>query len=207
MKKKNKILGLDLDRLIQESIRGLLEGEDATQEDMKEKLRQQKSIASKKKRQKVYSGKEGDAGDEGPEEGIRPEKPVKLKHEKIPDINPKALKDKIDNIRAGKSLKDAETYGALKSYFEKLNGPERVALYAFLTGLEKILGQQDDNAKPPHAQPYSIDMEQDKEVETGKKPAPQKKGSKEVSSTKNSETPIVVGERADTRSIKSKLWR
>ena len=206
MKKKNKILGLDLDRLIQESIRGLLEGEDATQEDMKEKLRQQKSIASKKKRQKVYSGKDGEAGDEAPE-GITPEKPVKLKHEKIPDINPKALKDRIDNIRAGKSLKDAETYAALKSYFEKLNGPERVALYAFLTGLEKILGQQDDNAKPPHAQPYSIDMEQDKEIETGKKPKSSTTGTKEISSTKKSETPIVVGERADTRSIKSKLWR
>ena len=154
----------------------------------------------------MYSGKDGEAGDEAPE-GITPEKPVKLKHEKIPDINPKALKDRIDNIRAGKSLKDAETYAALKSYFEKLNGPERVALYAFLTGLEKILGQQDDNAKPPHAQPYSIDMEQDKEVETGKKPKSSTTGTKEISSTKKSETPIVVGERADTRSIKSKLWR
>ena len=39
------------------------------------------------------------------------------------------------------------------------------------------------------------------------KPKKQPKGTKEISSTEKSETPIIVGETADTRYIKAKLWR
>ena len=96
--------------------------------------------------------------------------------------------------------------GALNIYFQKLNGPERIALYAFLSGLEKILGQQSEKVKTPHQAPYNIDMEKDQETD-GSKKKPLPKGTKELSSNKNSETPIVVGEHADTSSIKAKLWR
>lgn len=202
-----RLLGFDLDELIKESLQGLFEvAEDESSSNMKEKLKQQQQIQDKKARQKIYSGKKEDSGDEAAE-SIQPEKPVKIKHEKVPDITAKTIRTAIDNIRAGKSLKDKETMGALKEYFQKLNGPERIALYAFLKGLEKILGKADAKAPAPHQKPYDIDMEQDQEVEAPGKKNPQPKGTKEVSSSKENETPIIVGERANTSSIKSKLWR
>ena len=131
---------------------------------------------------------------------------MQIKHEKLPEINVTTIRDKIDSIRSGRSLKDSATKNALKDYFQKLNGPERIALFAFLTGIDKILGDAAKNVKTPHAEPFKIDMEQDKEVETGKKPKARPKGTKEISADKKSETPIVVGEQADTRAIKRKLW-
>ena len=78
-------------------------------------------------------------------------------------------------------------------------------MFAFLTGLEKILGDASKKVKPPHVDPYNIDMEQDKEADGGEKKS-KPRGTKELSKDKKSENPIIVGERADTRSIKSKLW-
>jgi len=202
-----KLLGFDIDKLIKESIQGLFEvAEDESSSNMKEKLKQQQQIQDKKRRQKVYSGKKEDTGDEAAET-IKPEKPVKIKHEKVPDITAKSIKNVIDSIRSGKSLKDKETMGALKEYFQKLNGPERIALFAFLKGLDKILGKQSAEGPIPHEKPYDIDMEQDIGVHSGKPASEKPKGTKEISKTEKSETPIIVGERADTRSIKAKLWR
>jgi len=205
-----KLLGFDLDELIKSSLSGLFEAvkEDESVENMKEKLKQQNQVQSKNSRKKAYDkSSEEKVADESPE--IKASKPAKIKHEKVPEITAKSIKNKIDAIRSGKSLKDEETYSALSVYFEKLNGPERVALFAFLTGLEKILVKQSESAKPPHQSPYSIDMEQDAEIASSGDKPPSKKpqGTKEISSSKNTETPIVVGERADTRPIKSKLWR
>jgi len=199
---KKKLLGLDLDALINESLKGLLfeVAEDETTDNMKEKLKQQEKIKQSSDRMKNMKSKaKGEGGDEG-EEVIAPEKPVKIKHEKVPEISAQSIADKINELRAGKSLKDKSTLGALKNYFEKLNGPERIALFAFLSGLCKVLGEQQGNVKTPHSKPFSIDMAQDKDVESGKKTS-KPKGTKDLSSTKSSETPIVVGESADKKHI------
>lgn len=206
MRNKNKLLGLDLDELISASIEGIFESNftDKTGSELDELLNQQKMGDALKKHKSRFSKKsKNKAGDEG-DEGVT--KAVKVKQEKIPDIDAKAIRNKIDNIRAGRSLKQSDVREALNSYFAKLNGPERIALFAFLTGLEKILGNADNKAKPPHVDPYNIDMEQDKEVEGGKKVS-KPQGTKELSKDKEAETPIIVGERANTRSIKAKLWR
>ena len=201
---KKKLLGLDLDELINESLRGLLfeVAEDESTANMKEKLKQQEKVKKSADRKKRMKGGKEDAGDEG-EESIAPAKPVKLKHEKVPEVNAQSIADKINELRAGKSLKDKETMSALKSYFEKLNGPERIALFAFLSGLSKVLGDQKGDVKTPHSKPFSIDMAQDDNVHTGKKEdvKAQPKGTKEISKTQGSETPIVVGESADKRAI------
>jgi len=206
MRNKKKLLGLDLDSIINSSIQDLFENTftDKTGSELDELLNQQK-LGDALKKQKSRFGSKGKqkAGDEGDENSS---KTVKVKPEKIPDIDAKAIRDKIDNIRAGRSLKQNDVKEALNSYFSKLNGPERIALFAFLTGLEKILGNADSKAKPPHVDPYNIDMEQDKEVQSGKKHK-QPRGTKSISKDKKSENPIIVGERANTRSIKEKLWR
>jgi len=201
MSKNKKLLGFDLDELISSSLDSLFEskysdatakelGELSHQADMADALKKHKARFSKK-------GSKGDAGDEGDENTT---KTVKVKPEKIPDIDEKAIRDKIDNIRAGRSLKQKDVKDALNSYFQKLNGPERIALFAFLTGLEKILGQASQKAKPPHVDPYNIDMEQDQEVESGKKTS-KPRGTKELSKDKKSENPIIVGESQDKRNI------
>lgn len=199
-----KLLGLDLDELINESLKGLLfeVSEDESTANMKEKLKQQekmKTSADRKSRMKKSA--ENSTGDEGEE--ITPSKPVKLKHEKVPEVNAQSIADKINELRAGKSLKDKETMSALTLYFEKLNGPERIALFAFLSGLVKVLGELKGDVKTPHSKPFSIDMAQDDNVNTDKKGdvKAQAPGSKAVSRTKSSETPIVVGESADKKHI------
>lgn len=201
-----KLLGIDIDELINESLKGLLfeVAEDETSENMKEKLKQQEKIkqsSERSKKMKSHAKSSGDkAGNEGEELGAEPTKPVKIKHEKVPEVTAQSIADKINELRAGKSLKDKETLGALKAYFEKLNGPERIALFAFLSGLCKVLGDQKGDVKTPHSKPFSIDMEQDKNVETGKKDV-KPQGTKDISITKKSDTPIVVGESADKRHI------
>ena len=134
---------------------------------------------------------------------------MKIKHEKVPEVNAQSIADKINELRAGKSLKEKETMNALKAYFEKLNGPERIALFAFLAGLVKVLGGKSD-VKTPHSEPFSIDMAQDKNIQQGsssKELKSQPKGTKAASSTKKSETPIVVGESADKRNILNVIKR
>ena len=207
---KKKLLGLDLDELINESLRGLLfeVAEDEPTANMKEKLKQQEKIKKSKDRKARMSGKKQEGGDEGDEQ-VQPEKPVKIKHEKVPEVNTQSIADKINELRAGKSLKDKETMSALKAYFEKLNGPERIALFAFLSGLAKVLGDQKGDVKTPHSKPFSIDMAKDDNVHTNDKDSvkAQPKGTKEVSKSKGSETPIVVGESADKRSILNVIKR
>lgn len=200
--KKKKLLGFDLDALLNESLSHLFEvSADESTANMKEKLAQEEAKAKAKHRKKVYSKKESEsAGDEGEE---TPSKPVKIKQEKLPDINAQAIADKLNAIRAGKSLKDKDTMSSLKAYFEKLNGPERIALFAFLAGLEKVLSDGSKDVKTPHSKPFNIDMDQEKPTEKKVQPA----GTKNPSINDSAETPIVVGERADTRSIKAKLWR
>ena len=195
--KKNKLLGFDLDELIKASLSGLFEGvEDEPKSNWTEKLKQASQVDKAKKRKNAYSNKEeGGAGDES--EDIKPAEPVKVKQEKLPEVNAEAIADKINTIRSGKSLKEDETMSALKSYFEKLNGPERIALYAFLSGLEKVLGDGGKDVKTPHAAPFNIDMEQEKPKEQERK----SKGSKEPSKGDADETPIIVGESANKSSI------
>jgi len=207
MTKKNKILGFDLDALISESIESLFEsvGQDESVENMKEKLKQEekaKSSAERKKKLKDDPSKKDAVSDEA-NDPVKNEKPVQIKHEKMPDINLKSIVTKLNSIRSGKSLKDSKTKNALKTYFQRLNGPERIALFAFLSGIDKILGDASKNVKTPHSDPFKIDMEQ----ETPKTTKQQPKGTKSPSSSSDSETPIVVGERANVRSIKAKLWR
>ena len=207
---KKKLLGIDLDDLINESLKGLLfeVAEDESTANMKEKLKQQEMMKkSSDRKARMKKGSEGDAGDEGEE--ITPSKPVKLKHEKLPEINAQSIADKINELRAGKSLKDKETMSALKAYFEKLNGPERIALFAFLSGLVKVLGELKGDVKTPHSKPFSIDMAQDDNVHTGKKDdvKVQPRGTKEISKSKSSETPIVVGESANKKHILNVIKR
>ena len=197
-----KILGEDIEAIIRESLQGLFESEDGgLGERHKQAMAKQKKDDRKAAKKEADSGDDSHAvGDEAEGEQIEVQKTVKVKHEKVPEINANKIADKINELRAGKSLKDKETMGALKEYFQKLNGPERIALFAFLSGLAKVLGDGTGDVKTPHSKPYSIDMEQEQQLAkepSGKKP----EGTKSVSTSEKSESPIVVGESANKRNI------
>jgi len=49
------------------------------------------------------------------------------------------IRKQIDQIRSGKSLKDAETKLELVDYYDNLDEPERIALYKFLVSISKVL--------------------------------------------------------------------
>lgn len=199
-----------LAELINDKEIAALLGEDS-QADIKEKIKQKQQEKARKSRQEKLKGAKNAGKDELEEEGApdENEKPAKLKVDNLPDITPEQVADKINILRAGKSLKDKQTMQNLAQYFQRLNGPERIALYAFLQGLAKVLGGKDgEQVKTPASKPYDVDMDREKKSsKVSKEPATGNDKSSSKSSDSGSNTPIIVGERADTSSIKAKLWR
>ncbi len=202
MKNKEKFLGIDLGLLIEQETKKAMDGILD-----KEKIRQQQQAdaqkpfkARKKSSASIDKDKLDDeideAGDEESKDGLKA--PAKAKASKLPEITLTKIIALLNSLRAGKSLKDEKAKVDLKAYFTRLNGSERVALYAFLTGLDKIMGSEEggegDKAPVPKQDPYKIKMKKDT-VKADKKP-PAGEGS-----------PIVVGESANKSKEKSILWR
>ena len=102
----------------------------------------------------------------------------------------------LNVMRSGRSLKDPEVKGAIKSYVEQLTSGEQQSLFAFLSGLAEMMvgGASGKEATDPA-------------VAGVKTKATEKAGEEEIdvkvaTKTKTGEpaggaTPIVVGERAD----------
>ena len=131
MKKRTKILGFDLDELIEESIQNVFESQytDMPADAISHLMDRQKTADAMKSLKKRTQKKKGDdAGDEAEEVS----KPVKIKHDKIPDIDVDKIAEKINAVRAGKSLKDEKTMSSLKSYFQKCYLPARCVISKFL---------------------------------------------------------------------------
>ena len=114
----------------------------------------------------------------------------KAKKDDLPEINLARIIDKLNSLRAGKSLKDKAIKKGLNDYFTRLNGNERIALYAFLSGLEKVMGAEEGEegkeTPSPTQAPYKIQMKKSA-PKVDKKPAA------------GEDSPIVVGEIADKR--------
>ena len=145
------------------------------------------------KNDKTLQDKKSDDADEADDDaGLKPKSP---KSEKLPQITVRKIIDKIDDIRAGYSLHTKKGIKDLTLYFNRLSKNEQIALYAFLAGLESVLGENPGNIKTPHSQPFNVDMEQEKP----KKSKP--KGAKEPSIGDGNESPIIVGESQDKSSI------
>jgi len=109
------------------------------------------------------------------------------------NVNLDGIIDKINIIRAGTSLRTKEGRNDLKSYFNRLNDAERLALFAFVSGLADVMASAEpagSDAVTP-ADPYRVDIEMDDDE---KKP---KKSSSKSGQEKKSAQPIVVGENAN----------
>ena len=187
------LLNLNLDQLLKKAVSESLEGI-APKND-------EKDLQSKKTKElKPFKAAESDetAVDEDEESVVKKQKPS----DKLPEINLSAVVELVGSIRAGRSLKDKGALRDLKEYFRQLNGTERTALFAFLTGISKIMRTPDTEEAPeiktPDEAPYSVKMDRvvkAKKVEksSGSKPS-------------GEDSPIVVGEAADKSNHKSKIY-
>lgn len=115
----------------------------------------------------------------------------------IPElISYKQIEKQINNLRAGKSLKDKEIAGALEDYFDGLGNGETDALFSYLAALGAILTGGTDGNEVPRPSQMGIETTRNSREEKPKTPA----GDVEpvgLDRLPPGEAPIVVGELAD----------
>lgn len=189
------LLKLNLEDILRKAVHESMEG--IVSKD--EKTLQAKKTKELKPFKADELSSKSDKEDEAPVD--EDEQPVKKKTSgtKPPDVDLNAVVELVGSIRAGRSLKDKDALRDLKEYFRQLNGTEQMALFAFLTGISKIMrtpeSEETPDIKTPDEAPYSVKMDRvvkskkSKAVSTGKKP-------------KGEDSPIVVGEAADVSGIK-----
>ena len=199
------ILGINLQDLLKEAVKesvGEVVGSD------NEKLKQKQAAASMKNFHASKKSKNNPNKDEeNPSAAVdEDEENAGLINKKksssaTPEVDLPAIIDLIGSIRSGRSLKDKDVMKDFKIYFKRLNGNERLALYAFLTGISKIMlapeAEDVEKVKKPSSDPYSVKM--DREI---------KKVKKEKSSSdnkKSDDTPIMIGESQDKSLVIKKL--
>jgi len=115
-----------------------------------------------------------------------------------PDVIPaelsyKQIEKQINNLRAGKSLKDEEISGALEDYFDELGKGERDALFTYLASLGAILTGGTSASEAPRPSQLGIKIDRPEAEEENKTPA----GEPEPLGLPPGEAPIIVGEVAD----------
>lgn len=175
----------DLDKLIiQETQRAM-----AGVIDQEKRLQQIQTKKNKPFKAKEKSRKDIDKDNDKEVDEAEKEDGAKVKKSSLPEVDMSAIANLVDSIRAGKSLKDKKTRADLKAYYQRLNDEERLALYAFLSGLAEVMtdpeGDAGEDATHPAKDPYKLSMSRS---------AP-KADKKEKS--KGEDSPIVVGEAAD----------
>jgi hypothetical protein len=121
---------------------------------------------------------------------------------KVPEnISFDEIKKQINNLRAGKSLKDEAISSQLEDYYDKLGMAEERSLYVFLSSLGAILtgGTLGEEAPRPEGMGVDISIRKKKE-----KTKDNMSGIRGVDKD-GAQAPIVVGESADTISYKLRL--
>ena len=204
-KNKRYVLGLDLDALVKEAV--LHETKELNGDSGEKDLQKSKSSELKpfKHRDKGKSDDtdEGE-GDTDDSEDSKNTTTVKVQKNSLPEITLGKIIDLINMIRSGKSMKDKAVLQSFKQYYQRLNGSERVALYAFLTGISGLVvevdegGEEGGDGDTPSQDPYGIEM--------NKKP-PKHGKDKDEKPAGSSENPIVVGEHANKSREKRLLRR
>ncbi len=80
--------------------------------------------------------------------------------EDVPVASYQSVKNAINDIRAGKSLKTDDVDQNLSAYYERLTEEERLVLQTYLSAVSKIIGltKKGDEAQDPGDPPVSITM-------------------------------------------------
>ena len=130
------------------------------------------------------------------------------------------IRDELNTIRSGRSLRDKEIRAELKDYVTGLDAHERTALHAFLRGIGQILtaGIDSKQAEEPSDDPYDIEMNRsddaNADAQGGTTPRPKKKQAAVVKKPVNrakqrgledTSAPIQVGRKQATEGIRRKI--
>ena len=158
---------------------------EATKKAVSEMLPSEKERQKQKSKQLTQFRAEDDSAENNADEG-EDDAPVKKKKTDLPAIDIATIEDKLNTVRAGKSLNDKGVRKQLKIYLQNLNGNEKIALYAFLDAMAKIIssGEDAEEIDKPTDEPYGVKMD------TKTKP-------KKTGSPSGEKSPIVVGEAAN----------
>ena len=127
----------------------------------------------------------------------------------------------VNNLRAGKSLRDSSIKQQAQNYYDKLSEPERTTLLVFLKALSDIIAGQVDgkDAQDPSDPPASINISTgeeelpEEEPPSEEPPAEEPSAEREMPSTPDSEEeedtspPIKVNESQDLTEIRKRVRR
>jgi hypothetical protein len=161
------------------------EGEEEEEEeaaDAEEEEEEEKDIEAKPK---PDSSEDDDDADDGFEVQAPDVIPAELSY--------KQIEKQINNLRAGKSLKDEEISGALEDYFDELGKGERDALFTYLASLGAILTGGTSASEAPRPSQLGIKIDRPEAEEENETPA----GEPEPIGLPPGEAPIIVGEVAN----------
>jgi hypothetical protein len=120
-------------------------------------------------------------------------------------LNIKDIERQLNNLRAGKSLKDKEISGELENYFAELGQGERQALFTYLASLAAIMTGGTSGAAAPRPATLDVDVEIEPQADSDspakikrddvREKKPWKKGGGKQPMDRSA--PIVVGEMAN----------
>lgn len=122
----------------------------------------------------------------------------------------------VNNLRAGKSLRDSSIKQQAQVYYDKLTEDERTTMLVFLNALSDIIAGQVDgkDAQDPSDPPSSINISSDKETAAEETPeeevsaeAPPDDATSEEPSEEDTTPPIKVNESQDLTLLKRKIRR
>lgn len=152
-----KTLSAAIDAIINESMSKAKLYQNAIEE--KEKRNRMSSLSEEDK-DLFGSDDESDKSDEkSSEEKTSNSKDEKEKLKKG-DVSSSDVIEKLNSIRAGRSLKDADIKDRLTEYIESLDKAEKIALLAFLKGISQVVtGEvEGEKATEPSDKPANVEM-------------------------------------------------
>jgi len=111
------------------------------------------------------------------------------------------IRDAINNIRSGSSLKSKEIKQNLEQYVERLDTEEKEVLFTYLKSLANIMHNEvtGGEAQDPSDPPVSLSVGQSEEEQEDEEPA------KKKASPEDTSPPIKVGASQKTEAIRKKV--
>ena len=186
--------------LVEESVKSaeqsILEVRDEEQERFKKEIKQDVN------RFKGIKEQEDEEAEEQPSPEQEEEAPAP---EEDPEAGVEAtfftIRDAINNIRSGSSLKSKEIKQNLEQYVERLDAEEKEVLFTYLKSLANIMHNEvtGGEAQDPSDPPVSLSVGQSEEEQEDEEPA------KKKASPEDTSPPIKVGVNQKTESIRKKV--
>ena len=174
-----RTIGDTLDKLINESLSGGLHQARLTEKDKQDSTELDLDLGG---------DDDGDVkgDDHGSSEKLSAVAQEQENMKRVPDLD--EIIEKLNIIRAGRSLKDQDVHQEFEQYYEQLDDPEKIALFVYLKGLGSIVtgGEEGEDAVDPGDKGVPVDIEADKPKVKSIKPNVIKEPTPPESSTKKS---------------------